>query len=67
MRQRKASTRRATTWLIRTRQSGAGAQGRLATPWDQEQCTQVCYKEELWEAAQEEEMTIPWNKVSEES
>ena len=26
------------------------------------QCTQVCPKEELWEAAKEEEMRIPWKE-----
>ena len=35
---------------------------RLSTLWDQEQCTQVCPKEELWEAAKEEEMRIPWKE-----
>ena len=39
----------------------------LGTLWDQEQCTQVCSKEELWEAAKEEEMRIPWKEGSEES
>jgi hypothetical protein len=34
--------------------------GSLGTLWDQEQCTQFCSKEELWEAAKEEEMKIPW-------
>ena len=28
----------------------------LGTLWDQEQCTQFCSKDELWEAAKEEEM-----------
>ena len=51
----------------RSRKSGAGAQGRLGTLWDQKQCTQVCSKEELWEAAKEEEMRIPWKEGSEES
>ena len=32
----------------------------LGTLWDQEQCTQFCSKVELWEAAKEEEMKIPW-------
>ncbi len=32
----------------------------LGTLWDQEECTQFCSKEELWEAAKEEEMKIPW-------
>ena len=35
----------------------------LGSLWDQEQCAQFCSKDELWEAAQEEEMKIPW-KVS---
>jgi len=42
-------------------------ESRLSTLWDQEQCTQVCSKEELWEAAKEEEMRIPWKEGSEES
>jgi hypothetical protein len=32
---------------------------------DQEQCTQFCSKEELWEAAKEEEMKIPWKDEKE--
>ena len=31
-------------------------ESRLGTLWDQEQCTQFCSKDELWEAAKEEEM-----------
>jgi hypothetical protein len=42
-------------------------ESRLGILWDQEQCTQVCSKEELWEAAKEEEMRIPWKEGSEES
>jgi hypothetical protein len=37
----------------------------LGTLWDQEQCTQFCSKEELWEAAKEEEMKIPWKDEKE--
>jgi hypothetical protein len=37
----------------------------LGTLWDQEQCTQFCSKEELWEAAKEEEMRIPWKDEQE--
>ncbi len=37
----------------------------LGTLWDQEQCTQFCSKDELWEAAKEEEMKIPWKEVHE--
>jgi ribonuclease HI len=33
----------------------------------QEQCTQFCSKEELWEAAKEEEMKIPWRDEQEGS
>jgi hypothetical protein len=32
----------------------------LGSLWDQEQCAQFCSKDELWEAAKEEEMKIPW-------
>ena len=39
----------------------------LGTLWDQEQCTQLCSKDELWEAAKEEEMKIPWREANEES
>ena len=42
-------------------------ESRLGTLWDQEQCTQICSKNELWEAAREEEMRIPWKEGSEES
>ncbi len=42
-------------------------ESRLGTLWDQEQCTQLCSKEELWEAAKEEEMKIPWKNANEES
>jgi hypothetical protein len=37
----------------------------LGTLWDQEQCTQFCSKDELWEAAKEDEMKIPWKEVHE--
>ena len=37
----------------------------MGTLWDQEQCTQFCSKDELWEAAKEEEMKIPWKEVHE--
>ena len=37
----------------------------LGTLWDQEQCTQLCSKEELWEAAKEEEMKIQWRDEKE--
>jgi hypothetical protein len=40
-------------------------ESRLGTLWDQEQCMQFCSKDELWEAAKEEEMKIPWKEVSE--
>ena len=42
-------------------------ESRLGTLWDQEQCTQFCSKDELWDAAKEEEMRIPWKEESEES
>jgi hypothetical protein len=37
----------------------------LGTLWDQEECTQFCSKDELWEAAKEEEMKIPWKELHE--
>ena len=37
----------------------------LGTLWDQEQCTQFYSKDELWEAAKEEKMKIPWKEVQE--
>jgi hypothetical protein len=40
-------------------------ESRLGTLWDQEQCTQFCSKDELWEAAKEEEMKIPWKDAKE--
>jgi hypothetical protein len=40
---------------------------RLGTLWDREQCTQFCSKDELWEAAKEEEMKIPWKDAKERS
>jgi hypothetical protein len=39
-------------------------ESRLRTLWDQEQCTQVS-KDELWEAAKEEDMKIPWKDAKE--
>ena len=42
-------------------------ESRLGTLWDQEQCTQLCSKDELWEAMKEEEMKIPWKETNEES
>ena len=35
-------------------------ESRLGTLWDQEECNQFCSKEELWKAARDEEMKIPW-------
>ena len=40
-------------------------ESRLGTLWDQEQCMQLCSKDELWEAAKEEEMKIPWKEANE--
>ena len=40
---------------------------RVGILWDQEQCIQLCSKDELWEAAKEEEMKIPWKEANEES
>jgi hypothetical protein len=37
----------------------------LGSLWDQEQCAQFCSKDELWEAAKEEEMKIPWKEAQE--
>ena len=42
-------------------------ESRFGTLWDQEQCTQFCSKDELWEAAKEEEMNIPWKDAKEGS
>ena len=42
-------------------------ESRLGKLWDQEQCTQFCSKDELWEAAKEEEMKIPWKDAKEGS
>jgi hypothetical protein len=32
-------------------------ESRLGTLWDQEECNQFCSKEELWEAARDEDVT----------
>ena len=40
-------------------------ESRLGTLWDQEECNQFCSKEELWEAARDEEMKIPWRAANE--
>jgi len=37
----------------------------LGILWDQEECNQFCSKEELWAAAKEEELKIPWQETSE--
>jgi hypothetical protein len=42
-------------------------ESRLGTLWDLELCMQLCSKDELWEAAKEEEMKIPWKEASEKS
>ncbi len=42
-------------------------ESRLGILWDQEQCTQLCSKDESWEAAKEEEMKIPWKEAKEGS
>ncbi len=41
------------------------AKSMLGTLWDQEQCTQFCSTDELWAAAKEEEMKIPWKEANE--
>ena len=41
-------------------------ESRLGTLWDQEQCMQFCSRDELWEAAKEEKMKIPWKAANEE-
>ena len=38
-------------------------ESRLGTLWDQEGRSQFCSKEELWEAAKDEEMKIPWKEA----
>ena len=40
-------------------------ESRLVTLWDQQQCKQFCSKDELWEAAKEEEMKFPWKDANE--
>jgi hypothetical protein len=40
-------------------------ESRLGTLWDQEECNQFCSKQELWAAAREDEMKIPWKEASE--
>jgi hypothetical protein len=37
----------------------------LGTLWDQEECNQFCSKEELRDAARDEEMKIPWQETNE--
>jgi hypothetical protein len=37
----------------------------LGTLWDQEGFNQFCSKDELWEAARDEEMKIPWKEANE--
>jgi hypothetical protein len=40
-------------------------ESRMVTLWDQEEFNQFCSKEELWEAARDEEMKIPWRAANE--
>ncbi len=40
-------------------------ESRLGILGDQEECNQFCSKEELWEAARDEEMKIPWQAANE--
>jgi hypothetical protein len=40
-------------------------ESRLSTLWDQERCNQFCSKEELWRAARDEELKIPWQEANE--
>jgi hypothetical protein len=40
-------------------------ESRLGILWDKEGCNQFCSKEELWEAAREGEMKIPWQAANE--
>jgi hypothetical protein len=39
-------------------------ESRLGTLWDHEGCNQFCSKEELWEAARDEEMKMPWQEAT---
>ena len=40
-------------------------ESRLGTLWGQEECNQYCSKEELWEAARDEQAKIPWQEAHE--
>jgi len=40
-------------------------ESRLSRLWDQEQGTQFCSKDELWEAVKEDEIKIPWKDANE--
>ena len=40
-------------------------ESRLGTLWDQEECNRFCSKKELWAAAREDDMKIPWKEASE--
>ena len=40
-------------------------ESRLGTLWDKEECNQFCSKEELLEAARDEETKIPWKNANE--
>jgi hypothetical protein len=37
-------------------------EGNLGALWDQDECNQLCSKEEFWEAEREEEMRIMWTE-----
>jgi hypothetical protein len=39
-------------------------ESRFGTLWDQEGCNQFFSKEELWEAARDEERKIPWKEAN---
>ena len=40
-------------------------ESRLGTLWDQEECNRFCSKKELWAAAREDDMKIPWKEAYE--
>jgi hypothetical protein len=60
-----------TGWGVWTKGSGhhrsqcvhTGAAG-IGTLWDQDGCNRFGSKEELWEAARDEELKIPWKEAN---
>jgi len=62
---KKAHEESGSSWKGELSKETIGHIKKKSVIFNQEQCTQFCSKDELWEASKEEEMKIPWKEVHE--